>query len=213
MQRLGRAGFTLIEILVSLILLSLLAAAVFPVVTQQIGQADAPRTANDLTSVRSGLELFGVNLRQEFPSDLEDLANALVIGAASDSTLTMEAYSKPDSARWDGPYYDASITSDGVAADADTAFTSGYDAAVLSQLRCYDTTNNARRALGTCENGDFVAVTIAGLDSVAFEQVNDLLDGSGETDGTGAGGSAARGKLRWKTTGDTTFYLAVPYKK
>jgi prepilin-type N-terminal cleavage/methylation domain-containing protein len=53
-HRQGQAGFTLIEILVALILISLLVAAVFPVVTQQARQADAPRLANDLTNI--GLE-------------------------------------------------------------------------------------------------------------------------------------------------------------
>ena len=47
----NRPGFTLIEVLVTLVLVGLLVAFVFPVVSQQVDEADPPRAANDLANL------------------------------------------------------------------------------------------------------------------------------------------------------------------
>src|SRR5690606_25381907 len=69
-----RAGVTLIEVLVCLMLLSLLAAAVFPVVTRRADREEPRRVAEDLSALGAAVERFAGDLDGALPSDLEDLA-------------------------------------------------------------------------------------------------------------------------------------------
>lgn len=207
---LKQAGFTLIEILVALILISLLVAAVFPVVSQQISQADAPRTGNDLASIRSGLQNFLVNMRGQFPGDLEDLVFAPT--ATTDSTVSTGTYQNVT--RWNGPYADFTLT-EGTAVKT-AAFATGFNATVNADLTCFNAGTNAVAAdLGSaCLAGHFVAVKVLGLDTTAFKKLDVLLDGSDQS--TAYSTLKAAGKLRCVTeTGsacDTTFFLAVPWR-
>lgn len=229
--RYGRAGFTLIEVLVTLILLALLAAAVFPVITQQVEEGDPVRAANDLANVRTGLELFGLNVRPTAPGDLEDLANAVShagTGAGADSSASATEFTSGDSLKWNGPYIDASIPTSSAATD--TVFQTGFGGRVLNEIFLYDIDGStggtpvaSTGALTAAQKNasEFVAVQVARLDSTQFEQINDLIDGTGEADGKGANGSMYIGKFRCpgsSTTAcdgsaSTAYYLAVPYKK
>jgi prepilin-type N-terminal cleavage/methylation domain-containing protein len=203
-RKLGQAGFTLIEILVALILISLLVAAVFPVVTQQAGQADAPRLANDLTNVRSGIELFNVNLRNRFPANLGQLTTSIT---TSDEALGELAYNSSHVSRWDGPYIDAAGGNDIV---------SGYDAIIDKDLALYlstaDHSGTAPLLLSSSgASADFVALAVSGLDASGFTRLNDLIDGESDTS---ASSGFVGGKLRALSSSPATaFYLAVPFRQ
>lgn len=215
-RALNRAGFTLIEILVTLILLSLLVAAVFPVVTQQLGQADAPRLANDLVSIRSGVEAFNANVRKGFPGDLEDLIFEPVTSgtAAGDADVDGDNYISQISTRWNGPYADFTAT-EATSEATGNLFESGFSAFVDYDLTCYNPASGSSGDAGeACENGYFVAAKINSLTTTDFIKVNELFDGSGET--TSSTVAQTSGKLRCLASGtgcSPAYYLAVPFRK
>lgn len=213
----GRGGFTLIEVLVTLILLAVLAAAVFPVVTQQAEQGDPVKAAQDLGSIRSGIEQFQLNVRPSFPGDLEDLVYRIsdLSPANHDRSVNGTLYTTTQLSKWDGPYIDAALAQDSVVApNAGIALETGFGGQVDNDLKCYNGTTNA--IASSCASGrDFVSVQIDGLSDDQFESLNDLIDGENESNAT----SHDTGKLRFVDDGDDTlesneyvYYLAVPYR-
>lgn len=214
----GGAGFTLIEVLVTLLLLSLLAAAVFPVVTQQVSRGEPAKAAQDLSSIRTGIETFSLNVRPSYPGDLDDLItqistgdNAIRRGSQSDGFTTV------DSTRWDGPYIDASVIDGGM-------LVSGFAAPIRDDFTRFDATHNAPSGAPTFATSGtslFVAVQVGTpgtqLSASQFEAINDLVDGEGEPDGPGAGSSWTLGKFRFDNSlvpaDSIAYYLAVPIEK
>lgn len=210
-QNSNRSGFTLIEVLVTLVLVGLLVAFVFPVVSQQVDQADAPRAANDLANIRTAIEMFHVNVRPTYPGDLEDLVHQIspVSDGGSDTPID-GAYNTGQANRWNGPYIDASVTRDGT-----DDIISGFDGSLKNTLVLFDSqaADAATGAAATASAADFIAVQLDGLTESDFEELNDLLDGEGETDG--AAGSQISGRLWYDATAtpDATYFLAVPFKQ
>lgn len=213
----SRAGFTLIEVLVTLILVSLLAAAVFPVITQQIGAADAPRLASDLSSLRSGIELFNANVRT-FPGDLEDLVNKPSSTATAgdiaivNSTTATDYYESKHVVRWDGPYVDLSLQVDDDGNSAEDVVNNLGN--IESPLTCVNASATSADPVGVaCANnsGHFVAVQLTDFKISEFAKLNDNVDPS--EDGTTSTGQW-QGKLRCDVSGTdcaTVFYLVSPY--
>lgn len=190
------SGFTLVEVLVTVLILGLLAAVVFPVVIGQVDKADPTAASNDLANLRTGIELFELDVRPREPANLEQLADVIT---ASESDADGTTYTSGDVNKWDGPYIDIPI-SDGTAADASIKET-GFGGDISNGLRIYDATNNEINATNT----DFLAIRITGLSSTDFESLNDQIDGEGESNTT------STGKLR-RLNNDSTFFLAVPKK-
>lgn len=204
-----RRGFTLVELLVVLLILSILVAAVIPVVTQQGDAADAPRAASDLTGIRDGIAMFRVDVRK-YPGDLEDLVNKIVAG--TDSTIETGNYTNANVKRWKGPYLELATSITGPATG--TAFTTGFDGAVQRDLTCYNPGFSNTGNANDCSAGDstlFAAVKVLGLGLSGFNALNELIDGIADTLSSGDGDSTS-GRLRRAGTGagDTTFYLAAP---
>ena len=217
LRSLGRAGFTLIEVLVTLILVSLLAAAVFPVITQQIGAADAPKLASDLSSLRSGIELFNANVRI-FPGDLDDLVNKPSPSENSIEIGTTNLYQNKHLVRWDGPYVDLSLDND-VDPFADDAADNVVNnlGTVNSKLRCVDAAvvTPASIAAANCATsaGHFVAIELTGFSTDEFAKLNDAVDPSEETFALDSE-RQGKGKLRCvvsNTNCSSVFYLVSPY--
>jgi type II secretion system protein G len=71
----ARGGFTLIEVLVTLVLIALLVGVIVPSVINQLGAGEPTRVAQDLEAVRSGVKLFRVDVRR-FPHTPEQLVIA-----------------------------------------------------------------------------------------------------------------------------------------
>lgn len=214
----GRAGFTLIEVLVTLLLVSLLAAAVFPVVTRRVSRDEPARAAQDLGAIRTGIEAFGLDLRSAYPGDLEDLATPI---STSDQAIRRESQSHGfvavDSTRWDGPYIDAAVADGGM-------LVSGFAAPVRDDFTRFDGTHSVpygATGFATAGTSLFVAVQVGTpgtqLSAAQFESINDLVDGEGEPDGPGPGSSWTLGTLRFDNSlvpaDSIAYYLAVPIER
>lgn len=209
-------GFTLIEVLVSLLLLSLLAAAVFPVVTQRVSRGEPVKAAQHLGIIRAAVEDFTRDMRGAVPGDLEDL----LAPVRMDEDLTirrgdrLDAFRRTDSAHWRGPYIDSAMVDGGV-------LTTGFGVPIQDRFTRFDATNNAPYGSpGFDADGRslFVAVQIGSagkqLTPSQFEALNDLIDGAEEPDGPGAGTSWTQGRLRFDNSrvpaDSIAYYLAAP---
>lgn len=194
-----RAGFTLIEVLVALVIIALLVAAVFPSLTRQIDDAEPTRLANDLANIRTGLETFQVNVR-ETPSDLEDLTQTIT--ASTDSIVFGGGvYLTKHVNRWKGPYIDASIATE---TPATQVLTSGFGVTMQNALVACDASATAACQLTT---PNFAALLLDNMTVAEWQTVNDLIDGEAEVATTTGG--------KWRgvvsgTTMDSVFYYAVP---
>lgn len=68
----ARAGFTLVEVLVTLVLIALLVGVIVPSVVNQLDKGDPTRIMSDLEGVRSGVKMFRIDVKR-YPSTLEQL--------------------------------------------------------------------------------------------------------------------------------------------
>ena len=197
----GREGFTLIEVLVTLILLAVLAAAVFPVVTRQSDSADPVRAASDLAAIRAGVESFRLDVRPNWPADLEDLAH---VPAATDPDLNGNAFDHAD--KWRGPYLDAVIPVN-AGLDTNLAFTTGFDGEIQSDLVCLSGGVTPRAdwpATADCVNGDVIAVEVQELSALEAAALESAIDNNTTVNLTG----------KFRHAGGTTtvgYYVVGPY--
>lgn len=210
-----QAGVTLVEILVCLMLVALLAAAVFPVVTQRVGRDEPLRVARALSGIAEGVEAFGRDLGGALPGDLEDLVAPVGRGDRMMSgSREWEPVSDNDSRRWKGPYIEAAIADGG-------SLLTGFGVPIGDDLLQFDARANAPFGSGGYDSGSptlFLALEIGSagrqLTSWQFEAINDLIDGSGEPDGPGIGTSWSLGRIRFdnsRVVADTiAYFLAVP---
>jgi type II secretion system protein G len=197
---LARKGFTLIEILVVLILLAILAAAVFPVLTQQTDDADPVRVANDLSSIKTGVQTFRLDLRPEFPGDLEDLAHAPATATERSADGTVYGTTLPS--RWNGPYIDAGLTAAATAQVTGNAIATGFGAQIQNEIVCFDRAPGTNAATGsTCVNGTHsVALRVTGLSADMFNRIDEVIDGTA---------SDNNGNFRY--VGGDAYYFLSPY--
>jgi prepilin-type N-terminal cleavage/methylation domain-containing protein len=172
----NRRGFTLIEVLVTLILLAVLAAAVFPIVTQQSDQGDPVRVASDLGSIRSAVEQFRLDVRPNWPGDLEDLAFVPDTTGTTDPDLNRNKIG--NFAKWNGPYIDAALTAGATALDTTTAFTTAFGGEVKSDLVCLSAgVTPVDLSTTDCAAGNAIAVEIRNIDVTEAKDLEELIDG------------------------------------
>lgn len=225
-----RFGFTLVEVLVTTVVVGVMAAVVIPAVVKQATAGDPPRVASDLGSVKGAIEVFAQNVRPRLPGDIEDLLNTI---STSEKGLDGTVYTAANVTKWKGPYLEWTDASINDAAETDTVFKSGGSAAIHNSLyRCptseatlYSFVTSTNTAITPCTFGtggtsgndtdSYAAVRIAGIpaSSEEFLSLNAIIDGPDE------GGSAAttanrqdRGLLRQNASG-TVFFLAAPFTK
>ncbi len=203
-----RNGFTLIEVLVTVVVIGVLAAVVIPAVTAQVGAGDSSRVISDLNNLRTGIETFQIAVRQ-FPGDVDDLVNkpgtsASSTGSDVDADPTGATYLGVSN--WAGPYLEATLP---LAATSSTfpnasvaAFNTGYAATVNNRfLLCAVT---AAAACATT-SPDYEVVEVDNLTATQLATLNNVIDGVGETS------SSTSGKFR--VSGTTTgLYFATPFK-
>ena len=102
-RRNRRIGFTLPEVLVTVAIVAVLAAAVVPTVINQMGKGEAGSVVADFNAINGAITQFVTDTRK-YPGDLPDL-NERPDGT-TDYVLGGTAGSYPAAARnsWKGPY-------------------------------------------------------------------------------------------------------------
>jgi prepilin-type N-terminal cleavage/methylation domain-containing protein len=142
----GRGGFTLPEVLVTVALVSMLAAVVIPSVVGQITAGESSKLAQGLNSVRSAVEQFASDVHR-FPVKPTLLFRATLSTDKDVNQITLPA---PLANRWKGPYLAkdsvafflaAGAGAGGTVADTffiKTAGTISYITAVVTGLRNSD---------------------------------------------------------------------------
>lgn len=208
-------GFTLVEVLVMLLLLSLLAAAVFPVVTRRVSGVEPARAAEDLVRLGDGLQAFGRDLGGVHAATIGQLLDPV---GTTEHGIVREAegvqYSEMDSARWSGPYLDPRSFSGGPQV-------TGFGVPIRPELTRFDGVSNApsgAAAFRADAEDLYLAVRIGSagrhLTPAQFEAINDLVDGEWERDGPGPNSSWTLGRLRFDASlqpaDSIAYFLAVP---
>lgn len=208
----GRRGFSVIEILVALLIISVLVAVVYPVVLQQIRKWEALRVARDLSHLRLAIEQFHLDTGNQ-PLYLTHMANQITVSdSAAAWHLVSPEYSQREVRGWNGPYIDSPLAA---SLRIDDAVTTGFGARIVNDVYCYDLGINNEVP---CDTGTWVAVRVEGLVGHQFDLINDLID-PGEPAIPGPTGGRQTGRLvflggggiDWGLTYGSLYYLAVPY--
>lgn len=176
-----RAGFTLIETIVTVGLLAVLAAFVIPTVVQKAGAGDPVKVTNDVNSIRTGLENFVNDTKAGYPLLISELTTKpTTTDKIIDNATTLSA---PQIALWNGPYIGATI-----GAAATDSMPTGFTAFISNQLQRWDALNNKGELNGgtgstfSTTNTLFVALTVTGLTTTQAAQINKAMDGPGDID-------------------------------
>jgi prepilin-type N-terminal cleavage/methylation domain-containing protein len=190
-----RRGFTLGEVLVTIALISVLAAVVIPVVTGQMAKGDIGRISSDLLAIRGGMEQFISDVRR-YPNSVSQLTNkpgtTTAFGplpAAGNTTCPNPqtfavTYNAQEVARWRGPY---------ISKDSTAALQTGYSQSIRP---CFHSVLLA----GT----NYETVLVPGIDNATALAIDIAMDDGVVT--TGALQWAARGV----STMDTLKFFALP---
>ena len=212
LSRKRRFGFTLVEVLVTTVVIGVLAAVVLPALAKQTSAADPARLASDLNNLKMGLEMFAQNVRPEFPGDLEDLVRepnttgSSASTSAGDLALDGQAYSATTVAKWKGPYV-AQMLPDAPVGTGNTSWTAGAAGFFENDLKICDVSASTACTEVTTGDGAFVTVQMNTLGTSEAASINDMLDGASEANSTTAG------MFRWVTVSgsSTAYYFTIPY--
>ena len=215
-----RFGFTLVEVLVTTVVVGTMAAVVVPAMIKLAPAGDPARIASDLSSIKAAIDVFAQDLRPRAPGDIEDLVNVLT---ATEKGIDGVVFRSDDAPKWKGPYLQWTVdpsTTD--IAGTVTILKSAAGTLVHSALyRCPAPSTNYAAGSGdspcdlystTTNNTDtdrYIAVKLTGIPGSAgseFVALNDVIDGKSETS------PAINGLLRQNASG-TVFFLATPYTK
>ena len=183
-----RGGFTLPEVLVTVAIVAVLAAAVVPTVVNQLGKGEGASVAADINALTQAVTQFIADTRQ-YPDDLDHLNTAIA------TTLMTDIYGDPYSQRavnaWAGPYLATTM-----AADAGFTF-SGFGLVADDEL------------LGPAGHDGFITLSLTGTTSAeriaAIDAAIDGGDGAFDTDCTAppaVTSGKATGRLRWTEAAD-----------
>lgn len=213
-----RAGFTLIETIVTVGLLAVLAAFVIPTVIQKSGAGDPVKVTNDLAAIRTGLETFSNDTKAGFPNEIWELTNKpSTTNKLIDGTTSLAA---SQVALWNGPYLSATIGSALV-----DSLPTGYTGFIKNQLQRYDAVNNAGEVAGGSGTFDstatlFAAVKIVGLTTAQAATINKMIDGPDDLNvptGQPHAGANLNGQFRFDAPDVNglvvAYYMAVPVTK
>ena len=220
-SRKRRFGFTLVEVLVTTVVVGVMAAVVIPAVVKQATAGDPARAASDLGAVKGAMEVFAQNVRPRLPGDIEDLINAIT---STEEGVDGTFYTAANASKWKGPYLEWATTVITDATESAEIFKSGGNAILRNALyRCPTSdvtlysaaTSTAPCTFGTSTNvgnttDSYVAVRIEGITAASeeFKSLNAIIDGADE--GTSDPHKQDRGLLRQNASG-TVFFLAVPF--
>jgi len=192
----ARRAFTLPEVLVTLAIVSLLAAVLIPAVAGQIGKGDVGRTVQDLTAVQTGIQQFLSDVHR-YPGKISNLTVKIT---TSNKDITQTAYNAALVSRWKGPYMAKDTSTFGATSGClatCTGLATALGGVVVDSLSKFTNTGQAV---------DYVAVMIYGIGLADFNKIDEVVDGTVST---------TSGLLRFGASGnvakpDTIWFLAVP---
>jgi prepilin-type N-terminal cleavage/methylation domain-containing protein len=216
--RARRAGFTLIETVVTVGLLAVLASFVVPSVIRKADAADPVKVANDLNAISTAIQTFSSDLKGILPGDIQDLTQPILVNSLCsrpipcDSTVTHRtAYTTQQALLWRGPYLAASLDR-----DPNALLRSGYVADISNTLTRFDAVNGVPELCQLNGGGSvscngfiatnplFVGVRVTELNRDQAMQVNAIIDGANELN------PGFEGRFRFTADGSLAYYLASP---
>jgi prepilin-type N-terminal cleavage/methylation domain-containing protein len=209
-----RAGFTLVETIVTVGLIAVIAAFVIPTVIQKAGAGDPVKVQNDLNTVRTAMETFATDVKNGFPHQISTLTAKPTAG--TDRFIDSTAFAANQVTAWNGPYMSATITS----AITDSLAT-GYTAFIMNFIDRYDAIadtpehNASGAVIGAFNKNNtlYAAVQVRGLTYSQALTLNKMIDGANDVPAT-ADSLNATGRIRWAASPTVTnvklYYLASP---
>lgn len=208
LSRKRKFGFTLVEVLVTTVVIGVLAAVVLPALAKQTSAADPARVASDLNNIKMGIEVFSQNLRPDYPGDLEDLVNqpaddASTSVSSSNDDLAIDGLFYANTTNWNGPYVAQSLSAD-TAGVGSTTWRAGAAGFYENDLKICDITSAVACAEVESGDGAFVTIQLNGLTITEADGIDVMLDGSPANSTTGL--------FRYSvSTTATGFYYTIPY--
>ncbi len=211
MKKVHQRGFTLVEVLVTTVVVAVLAAVVLPALAKQTSAADPARIASDLKNIKMGLEVFSNNLRPDFPGDLEDLVNAPADPNSTTPSSTIHDLALDDAfyvnrELWNGPYV-AQTLSLATSATGNTTWRAGSGGFFENEFKRCSIVDTGACTAESNSNSPFVTVQLNALTLNEAANVDVLFDGSP--------GTSTTGTFRYAQSGSTAFYTgfyyAIPY--
>lgn len=176
----NRRGLTLPEVLVTLAIVSIIAAVLVPALASQISKGDAGRVAEDLKAVQTGINTFVADVRR-YPKRINQLA--LVINTTSDVDLIAgTSYTADHVAAWRGPYFVRDVVA------ATDSLRTGFRGNIRTEF--------LKRQLNSV---DHITVHLKGFTEGEITAVDRLLDD----------GVSTTGILRNSGTVEALFFAAV----
>lgn len=190
----ARAGFTLVEVLVTLVLIALLVGVIVPAVMGQLDRGDHTRIMSDAEGVRSGVKMFRVDVKR-YPATIEQLTEAPGSSGADWTRVTdFNGATIPDGLldRWGGPYVEGSSV-----ADESTTLSTAAGGEIEPVF--VDSLNLA----GT----QYLSIEFSGLTRATITTINEEVDGTGTLNHPDVDG-----RIRADSVGSDLrmYYLAVP---
>ena len=185
MRRRGRAGMTLVEVVIGLVIMALLGAVLIPQVTQRLRDGQAAAIANNISSIRIAVTEFRKSVGR-YPSQLAHLSTQPSVGAAD---LCGRVVPTDWATIWRGPYLAQVVGASGIAVS---------DAIVLNQID----RNPATLAGGTLAE---LLINVTNVDQAVAGVIERNLDSSFDLNA---------GTIRWVATGSDqgTLTLAMPVR-
>lgn len=176
-----RDGFTLVEILVTLLLIGLLVGVVLPSVISQTAKGEHQRVVDDLESIRSATKLFRMDV-QRWPGALDQLVAASTATWSTTNDLNGTAIPSGLLTKWGGPYLELGDL------PGDTMLTALGGVIPSAFVKT------------TWGGTDFLTIYVLNIPNSNALSIGELVDGDTVT---------TDGRLRW-VTGDTLVFLATP---
>jgi type II secretory pathway pseudopilin PulG len=192
----GRIGFTLGEVLVTVAVISLLAAVVVPAIGSELTKGDQSRLGSDLMAMRGAMEQFMADVRR-YPNSVGQLTTKPTADASGQGPLLSGAtYTSLEVARWAGPYLNK---------DSTAALKTGYAASIVTT---FDTMTVGVSGVVSIQNVGsgikYAIVLVPAIDNTTAIALDAAIDD----------GVATTGALRWRVNPgggkDTLKLLAIP---